>query len=106
VTGHASSPLRGGFQSDNYKMDDEIDHLKAFEAVARKSESHGYVLLAGLDDARAHQRGQHIAKRPHKRAISAGMRRAIREAPGTANEVAAAFKVSRATVTRFRSEPY
>ena len=42
-------------------MSDEIDPLKASEALAI-SQSTGHVDLFGLDEARAHQRGENVGK--------------------------------------------
>jgi len=43
-------------------MSEEIDHMKAFEALAI-SQSTDHVDLMGLDEARAHQRGEKVGKR-------------------------------------------
>lgn len=87
-------------------MDDEIDHLKEFEAIARQSLSKGHVLLAGLDAVRAHQRGEYEVTINRPGAIPYETRQAVRDATGTTAEIAALFRISRATVIRFRAEPY
>jgi len=89
-------------------MDDEIDHLKAFQASERVSLSKGHVLLVGLEQARAHQRGECPVKpaRTRSHLIPTETRQAIRDAAGTHSEIAKLFNISPGTVQRLRAEPY
>jgi hypothetical protein len=88
-------------------MDEEIDHLKLYEEAAQSSLAGPVTLLTGLDEVRAHQRGEVVGsverKKPGRPAISEEKRFRILAANGTLREVAREFKVSQSVVFNIRA---
>lgn len=87
-------------------MDQEIDHLKNYTTEARECLSTNSTLLVGLDEARAHQRGENVGKvMPAVKIngkLSPLLKQQIAEAEGTSHEVARRFGVGRSSVTTIR----
>lgn len=119
--------------SINSSMTDEpFDQLKALEADALTDQYSNHVLLTGLDQMRAHQRGKKVGKAikkpvPKKRAsrlavpkherkptkkrgakqtIPESVIEAIRQQDGPMARVAKMFGVSSTTVSKVRSGAY
>lgn len=93
--------------SINYRMDEEIDHLKLYEDAAKSSVSGPVTLLTGLDEVRAHQRGKAVGKQERPKitrpAISDEKRALIGAATGVTKDVAKQFKVSLSAVIKIRA---
>lgn len=93
--------------SINYRMDEEIDHLKLYEEAAQSSLSGPVTLLTGLDEVRAHQRGETVGsverKRPPRPDVSEEKRAQILASDGDLKDVAKQFKVSQSFIWKLRN---
>jgi hypothetical protein len=88
-------------------MEEETDQLKALKQDEREDLSWGYVSLNGLEQVRAHQRGENVGIKSKRRPkgyakITPELREAILATEGSQVEVGKRFGVSDSTVAKLR----
>lgn len=95
-----------------YGMSQDIDHLKAFEKASRENLSSNHIDLIGLDELRAHQRGENVGKPAGRRRgrasceVSPELIIAVRQSRCTQLEIAYKFGISQATVSKILNGGY
>lgn len=93
-------------------MSEDIDHLKAFERASRENLSTNHIDLIGLDELRAHQRGENVGKPSGRRRVRASCEvspeliLAVKQSRCTQIEIAYKFGISQATVHKIMNGGY